>query len=149
MFSFGHCPNQGGGGAPARIKKYNIYICIFDGRKRCTSCPKEGEERKHSFSQEVFPYIQSMLYVYFSISTFYDKKSDESSSSVRMRHKKFWRLEGGKKITFHQSFRIFRCITDGLAVRDHSRSVVISHKRRLFKNTKRDLRDVRGMVGRR
>ena len=27
MFSFGHCPNEGGG-APARIKKYNIYIYI-------------------------------------------------------------------------------------------------------------------------
>ena len=28
MFSFGHCPNEGGGEAPARIKKYNIYIYI-------------------------------------------------------------------------------------------------------------------------
>ena len=46
--------------------KNTIYIFIFDGRKRCTSCPKEGEgggggeiwampERKHLFLKEVFP----------------------------------------------------------------------------------------------
>ena len=28
MFSFGHCPNEGGGEALARIKKYNIYIYL-------------------------------------------------------------------------------------------------------------------------
>ena len=56
MFSFGHCPNQGGGRPLLELKNIiYIYICIFDGRKRCRSCPKEGEERKHSFSQEVFP----------------------------------------------------------------------------------------------
>ena len=56
---------EGGGEDPARIKKNIIYILIFDGRKRCTSCPKEGEgggevirampERKHLFVKEVFP----------------------------------------------------------------------------------------------
>ena len=62
--SFGHCPNEGGG-RPLPELENTIYIFIFDGRKRCTSCPKEGEgggevirampERKHSFFQEVFP----------------------------------------------------------------------------------------------
>ena len=33
MFSFGHCPNEGGGEAPARIKKYNIYIYIWRPKK--------------------------------------------------------------------------------------------------------------------
>ena len=42
MFSFGHCPNEGGGEDPARIKN-TLYIFIFDGRKRCTSCPNWGE----------------------------------------------------------------------------------------------------------
>ena len=42
MFSFGHCPNEGGG-RPLPELKNTIYIFIFDGRKRCTSCPKEGE----------------------------------------------------------------------------------------------------------
>ena len=42
MFSFGHCPNRGGGPCQ-KLKKNIIYIFIFDGRKRCTSCPKEGE----------------------------------------------------------------------------------------------------------
>ena len=31
MFSFGHCPNEGE--APARIKKYNIYIYIWRPKK--------------------------------------------------------------------------------------------------------------------
>ena len=54
-----------GGGALPELKN-TIYTFIFDGRKRCTSCPKEGEgggevframpEIKHSFFQEVFPY---------------------------------------------------------------------------------------------
>ena len=45
--------------------KNTLYIFLYDGRKRCTSCPKEGEgggeviwampERKHSFLNEVFP----------------------------------------------------------------------------------------------
>ena len=65
MFSFGHCPNEGGG-RPLPELKNTIYTFIFDGRKRCTSCPKEGEggeviwampERKHSFLKEVFPYM--------------------------------------------------------------------------------------------
>ena len=49
--------------------KDTVYTFIFDGRKRCTSCPKEGEgeggeviwampERKHSFLKEVFPYSE-------------------------------------------------------------------------------------------
>ena len=69
MFSFGHCPNEGGG-RPLPELKNTIYIFIFDGRKRCTSCPKEGEggggeviwampERKHSFLKEVFPKYDS------------------------------------------------------------------------------------------
>ena len=62
MFSFGHCPNEGGGALPEL--KNTLYIFLYDGRKRCTSCPKEGEggeviwampERKHSFLNEVFP----------------------------------------------------------------------------------------------
>ena len=62
MFSFGHCIE--GGGRPLPELKNTIYTFIFDGRKRCTSCPKEGEggevirampERKHSFLKEVFP----------------------------------------------------------------------------------------------
>ena len=40
--SFGHCPNEGGG-RPLPELKNTIYTFIFDGRKRCTSCPKEGE----------------------------------------------------------------------------------------------------------
>ena len=53
-----------GGGRPLPKLKNTIYTFIFDGRKRCTSCPKEGEggeviwampERKHSFLKEVFP----------------------------------------------------------------------------------------------
>ena len=65
MFSFGHCPNEGGGTLPEL--KNTLYIFIFDGRKRCTSCPKWGEgggeviwampERKHSFFKEVFPNV--------------------------------------------------------------------------------------------
>ena len=43
MFSFGHCPNEGGGGRPLPELKNTIYIFIFDGQKRWTSCPKEGE----------------------------------------------------------------------------------------------------------
>ena len=44
--------------------KNTLYIFILDGRKRCTSCPKEGgggeviramPERKHFFLQEGFP----------------------------------------------------------------------------------------------
>ena len=31
------------GGRPLPELKNTIYIFIFDGRKRCTSCPKEGE----------------------------------------------------------------------------------------------------------
>ena len=68
MFSFGHCPNEGGGRALPELKN-TLYIFLYDGRKRCTSCPKEGEgggggggeviwampERKHSFLNEVFP----------------------------------------------------------------------------------------------
>ena len=42
MFSFGHCPNEGGGRHLPESKNV-ISISIFDGRKRCTSCPKEGE----------------------------------------------------------------------------------------------------------
>ena len=47
-----------GGGSPLPDLKNTIYIFSFDGRKRCTSCPKEGEggevirampERKHLF----------------------------------------------------------------------------------------------------
>ena len=46
------------------VAKNTLYIFLYDGRKRCTSCPKEGEggeviwampERKHSFLHEVFP----------------------------------------------------------------------------------------------
>jgi len=70
MFSFGHCPNEGGGRALPELKD-TLYIFLYDSQKRCTSCPKEGEgggggggggeviwampERKHSFFQEVFP----------------------------------------------------------------------------------------------
>ena len=62
MFSFGHCPNEGGGRTLPELKN-TLYIFIFDGRKRCTSCPKWGggeviramPERKHSFFKEVFP----------------------------------------------------------------------------------------------
>ena len=36
-------PEKGGGGRPLPELKNTIYIFIFDGRKRCTSCPKEGE----------------------------------------------------------------------------------------------------------
>ena len=51
------------GGRPLPELKNTIYTFIFDGRKRCTSCPKEGEggviwampERKHLFLKEVFP----------------------------------------------------------------------------------------------
>ena len=34
-----------GGGGPWALPelKNTIYIFIFDGRKRCTNCPKEGE----------------------------------------------------------------------------------------------------------
>ena len=39
---FGHCPNEGGG-RPLPELENTIYTFIFDGRKRCTSCPKEGE----------------------------------------------------------------------------------------------------------
>ena len=39
MFSFGHCPNEGGGRTLPELKN-TLYIFIFDGRKRCTSCPK-------------------------------------------------------------------------------------------------------------
>ena len=42
MFSFGHCPNEGGGRALPELKN-TLYIFLYDGRKRCTSCPKEGE----------------------------------------------------------------------------------------------------------
>ena len=42
MFSFGHCPNEGGGRALPELKN-TLYIFLFDGRKRCTSCPKKGE----------------------------------------------------------------------------------------------------------
>merc|ERR1719220_2334004 len=58
MFSFGHCPNEGGGRALPELKN-TLYIFLFDGRKSCTSCPNWGEgggeviwampERKHSF----------------------------------------------------------------------------------------------------
>ena len=41
MFSFGHCPNEGGRALPEL--KNTLYIFLYDGRKRCTSCPKEGE----------------------------------------------------------------------------------------------------------
>ena len=41
MFSFGHCPNEGGGPLPEL--KNTLYIFLFDGRKRCTSCPKDGD----------------------------------------------------------------------------------------------------------
>ena len=65
VFSFGHCPNEGGGRALPELKN-TLYIFLYDGRKRCTSCPKEGEggegevirampERKHLFLYEVFP----------------------------------------------------------------------------------------------
>ena len=47
--------------------KNTLYIFLFDGRKRCTSCPKEGEgggrgnsgnaRKKTFFFQEVFPYV--------------------------------------------------------------------------------------------
>ena len=42
MFSFGHCPNEEGGRALPELKN-TLYIFLYDGRKRCTSCPK-GEE---------------------------------------------------------------------------------------------------------
>jgi len=61
---------RGGGRALPELKN-TLYIFLYDGRKRCTSCPKEGEgggggggggeviwampERKHFFSKEVFP----------------------------------------------------------------------------------------------
>ena len=41
MFSFGHCPNEGGGRALPELKN-TLYIFLYDGRKRCTSCPKEN-----------------------------------------------------------------------------------------------------------
>ena len=39
MLSFGHCPNEGGGRTLPELKN-TLYIFIFDGRKRHTSCPK-------------------------------------------------------------------------------------------------------------
>ena len=62
-----------GGGALPKLKN-TLYIFLYDGRKRCTSCPKEGEEgggggeviwampeRKHSFLHEVFPNVGSII----------------------------------------------------------------------------------------
>ena len=43
MFSFGHCPNEG-------ELKNTLYIFLYDGRKICTSCPKDN-----IFLKEVFP----------------------------------------------------------------------------------------------
>ena len=78
-----------GGGGPLPELKNTIYIFIFDGRKRCTSCPKEGgerereviramPERKHSFLQEVFPYVEDIC---GAIKTL---KYDQSISSNRI-----------------------------------------------------------------
>ena len=43
MFSFGHCPNEGGGEALARIKKHNIWAKL----------PKSGKleksKKSHNF----------------------------------------------------------------------------------------------------
>ena len=72
MFSFGHCPNEGGGGRALPELKNTLYIFLFDGRKSCTSCPNWGEgggggggiwampERKHSFLKEGFPNSELM-----------------------------------------------------------------------------------------
>ena len=71
MFSFGYCPNEGGGGDPARIKKHNIYIHFCRG-KRMDKLPERGggggggggiwamPERKHSFLKEGFPNSELM-----------------------------------------------------------------------------------------
>ena len=45
MFSFGHCPNEGGGRTLPELKN-TLYIFIFDGRKRYMY---KLPERKHSF----------------------------------------------------------------------------------------------------
>ena len=70
MFSFGHCPNEGGGEAPARIKKkHNIYI-HFLRTKKMYKLPKRrggggrgnlGNTREKTFFlQEVFPYAPAL-----------------------------------------------------------------------------------------
>ena len=56
MFSFGHCPNEGGGEGLARIKKYTLYI-PFWRPKNVHKLPERGggeviraiPERRHSF----------------------------------------------------------------------------------------------------
>ena len=62
-------------GGPLPGLKNTLYIFLFDGRKRCTSCPKEGggeviwamPERKHSFLHEVFPKVDKILYTCVSV----------------------------------------------------------------------------------
>ena len=65
MFSFGHCPNEGGGEGPARIKKTQ-YVYSFLTAEKMYKLPELGgggggeviwamPERKHSFLKEVFP----------------------------------------------------------------------------------------------
>ena len=65
MFSFGHCPNEGGGRTLPELKKHTI--CIYFWRpKKMYKLPEMGEggggeeirampKRKHSFFKEVFP----------------------------------------------------------------------------------------------
>ena len=66
MFSFGHCPNEGGGEGLARIKKYTLYIPLWRPKKMYKLPERRGgggeeiwamPERKHSFLHEVFPKI--------------------------------------------------------------------------------------------
>ena len=80
-----------GGGRPLPELKNTIYIFIFDGRKRCTSCPKEGEgggggvirampERKHSFSRRCSLSVE-------------DEEDEENAESFFMMLKKFVMME--------------------------------------------------------
>ena len=66
-----------GGEAPARIKKYNIYIYIWRPKKMY-KLPERGgggggeviwamPERKHSFLKEVFPFISSDNHIIIKI----------------------------------------------------------------------------------
>ena len=65
MFSFGHCPNEGGGGPCPNLKNI-IYILFLTAEKDVQVARKKGRgeggevirampERKHLFLKEVFP----------------------------------------------------------------------------------------------
>ena len=72
MFSFGHCPNEGGGGGLARIKKYTLYIPLWRPKKMYKLPERRGggggegiwamPERKHFFFHEVFPNIWDYMW---------------------------------------------------------------------------------------